>query len=171
MNGLEALDNLVHCKSITKCKECRHKDLCTMERDYNIIKKDLDRLEELERSYKRLEFVYKNECEEHDKIISDMNYNYGVAKLLIDTLQEENEELAKEYAEECKEWADIVEKNDKAHLFFVNNQAKLIKRYIQAIKILKEKVKLNIYYLSLVEYEDGLTIEEYELLKEVFEYE
>lgn len=40
-----ALDNLVHCKSITRCKECKHKNLCTMERDYNIIKKDLDVLE------------------------------------------------------------------------------------------------------------------------------
>ena len=46
--------------------------------------------EALERSYKRLEFVYKNECEDYDKMISDINYNYGVAKLLIDTLQEEN---------------------------------------------------------------------------------
>ena len=42
MESKEALENLVHCKSITKCKECKHKHLCTMERDYNIIKKDLD---------------------------------------------------------------------------------------------------------------------------------
>ena len=40
-NSLEALDNLVHCKSETRCKECHHKNLCTMERDYNIIKSDL----------------------------------------------------------------------------------------------------------------------------------
>lgn len=59
MNSKEALDNLVHCKSITKCKECRHKNLCTMERDYNIIKQDLDRLEkenqELKEKFKMLE--------------------------------------------------------------------------------------------------------------------
>lgn len=44
----EALDNLVHCKSITRCKECKHKSHCTMERDSNIIKQALERLEELE---------------------------------------------------------------------------------------------------------------------------
>jgi hypothetical protein len=40
-NSLEALDNLVHCKSETKCKECHHKNVCTLERDYNIVKQDL----------------------------------------------------------------------------------------------------------------------------------
>jgi hypothetical protein len=40
-NSLEALDNLVHCKSETKCKECKHKNVCTLERDYNIVKQDL----------------------------------------------------------------------------------------------------------------------------------
>lgn len=40
-NSLEALDNLVHCKSETKCKECHHKSICTLERDYNIVKQDL----------------------------------------------------------------------------------------------------------------------------------
>ena len=39
--SLEALDNLVHCKSETKCKECRHKNVCTLEGDYNIVKQDL----------------------------------------------------------------------------------------------------------------------------------
>lgn len=33
----KALDNLVHCKSITRCKECKHKNLCTMERDSKIL--------------------------------------------------------------------------------------------------------------------------------------
>lgn len=41
----EALDNLVHCKSITRCKECKHKNLCTMERDYIIINRELKVLE------------------------------------------------------------------------------------------------------------------------------
>ena len=45
-NSLEALDNLVHCKSETRCKECHHKNLCTMERDYNIIKSDLEQKEQ-----------------------------------------------------------------------------------------------------------------------------
>lgn len=40
-NSLEALENLVHCKSETKCKECHHKNVCTLERDYNIVKQDL----------------------------------------------------------------------------------------------------------------------------------
>ena len=33
----KALDNLVYCKSITKCKECRHKNVCTMERDSKVL--------------------------------------------------------------------------------------------------------------------------------------
>lgn len=38
----EALDNLVHCKSITKCKECKHKERCTMERDSGILQELVD---------------------------------------------------------------------------------------------------------------------------------
>lgn len=45
-NSLEALDNLVHCKSETRCKECHHKNVCTMERDYNIIESDLEQKEQ-----------------------------------------------------------------------------------------------------------------------------
>ena len=62
-NSKEALDNLVHCKSITRCKECRHKSLCTMERDFNIIKQDLDRLEELEKEHNKLKERYKHRAE------------------------------------------------------------------------------------------------------------
>jgi hypothetical protein len=40
-NSLEALENLIHCKSETKCRECHHKNVCTLERDYNIVKQDL----------------------------------------------------------------------------------------------------------------------------------
>lgn len=43
-NSLEALENLVYCKSETKCKECKHKNICTLERDYNIIKSDIETL-------------------------------------------------------------------------------------------------------------------------------
>jgi acetone carboxylase gamma subunit len=39
----EALDNLVHCKSITRCKECKHKNLCTMERDSKILQELVDK--------------------------------------------------------------------------------------------------------------------------------
>lgn len=39
----DALNNLVHCKSETKCKECRHKDRCTMDRDYKILKELVDK--------------------------------------------------------------------------------------------------------------------------------
>lgn len=45
-NSLEALDNLVHCKSETKCKECKHKNVCTLERDYNIVKSGLEQKEQ-----------------------------------------------------------------------------------------------------------------------------
>lgn len=76
-----ALDNLVHCKSITRCKECKHKNLCTMERDYNIIKKDLERLEIYEKftipNLKNLILkLYNNEeltREEHEIIFEIMS--------------------------------------------------------------------------------------------------
>lgn len=57
-NSLEALDNLVHCKSETKCKECHHKNVCTLERDYNIVKQDLERLAQLERENQYLKDEY-----------------------------------------------------------------------------------------------------------------
>lgn len=56
--SLEALDNLVHCKSETKCKECRHKNVCTLERDYNIVKQDLKLLERLKRENQYLRDEY-----------------------------------------------------------------------------------------------------------------
>lgn len=76
-----ALDNLVHCKSITRCKECKHKNLCTMERDYNIIKKDLERLEIYEKFTipnlrKLILKLYNNEeltREEHEIIFEIMS--------------------------------------------------------------------------------------------------
>lgn len=39
----EALENLIHCKSITKCKECHHKHLCIMERDSDILQELIDK--------------------------------------------------------------------------------------------------------------------------------
>lgn len=39
----EALDNLVYCKSITRCKECKHKNLCTMERDSKTLQELVDK--------------------------------------------------------------------------------------------------------------------------------
>lgn len=57
-NSLEALDNLVHCKSETKCRECHHKNVCTLERDYNIVKQDLERLAHLERENRYLKDEY-----------------------------------------------------------------------------------------------------------------
>ena len=39
----EALINLVHCKSETKCKECKYKYRCTMERDSNILQELVDK--------------------------------------------------------------------------------------------------------------------------------
>ena len=81
MTSKEALENLVHCKSITRCIECKHKNLCTMERDYNIIEKDLERLEIYEKftipNLKNLILkLYNNEeltREEHEIIFEIMS--------------------------------------------------------------------------------------------------
>ena len=51
----EALNELVHCKLITKCKECKHKSRCTMERDSNIIQELVDK----ETPMKVIEKMYK----------------------------------------------------------------------------------------------------------------
>lgn len=39
----EALDELVFCKKQLKCSTCKHKNLCTMERDSNIIQELVDK--------------------------------------------------------------------------------------------------------------------------------
>lgn len=75
MTSKEALDNLVHCKSITKCKECKHKIRCTMERDYDIVKEALERLEQLEKENQELK----------EKSVKAV----GFVKLLIDNISNE----------------------------------------------------------------------------------
>lgn len=39
----ESLDELVFCKKQLKCLTCKHKNLCTMERDSNIIQELIDK--------------------------------------------------------------------------------------------------------------------------------
>ena len=39
----KALNNLVYCKSEIKCKECRHKSICTMERDSKVLQELIDK--------------------------------------------------------------------------------------------------------------------------------
>lgn len=88
----EALENLVHCKSETKCKECKHKYRCTMERDYHTIKQDLERLEQLEKENQSLKDKINYE---NDKNICEKIYLRGV----INDLQQTNEKLKKENQE------------------------------------------------------------------------
>ena len=77
MTSKEALENLVHCKSETRCKECKHKHMCTMERDYNTIKQDLEVLEWLKEDNKeQVELVGKllnknNQLEKENKELKD----------------------------------------------------------------------------------------------------
>lgn len=92
MNSKEALDNLVHCKSITRCKECRHKSLCTMERDFNIIKQDLDRLEKLE---KENELLKLDNQDLHNQIKKNVKEHYKEFMEDYDCLLEEYHELYK----------------------------------------------------------------------------
>ena len=82
MTSKEALENLVHCKMTLKCPTCKHKNRCTMERDYNTIKQDLERLKTLESN--------------SDKIIKDIvkliNKNLELQQRL-EVLEKENEQL------------------------------------------------------------------------------
>ena len=82
--SLKALENLVHCKSETKCKECKHKYRCTMERDYNTIKQDLERLEHLEKENK-----------EKDEIIADLEQMYKTASNNYSKLNDKRKKLEK----------------------------------------------------------------------------
>ena len=95
--SLEALENLVHCKSETKCKECKYKYRCTMERDYNTIKQDLERLEQLEKRNKELVNIIDELREENFKIKQIQTCIWGeqdtVRQEQIETLIKENNEL------------------------------------------------------------------------------
>ena len=103
MTGKKALENLVHCKSIVKCRERKHKNLCTMERDYTIIERDLKALEIIKTKNVDV-FFLRNSCEwveEYNKaIINDtMYYCYGNCReltqeefdLLIGVLEDEQD--------------------------------------------------------------------------------
>lgn len=149
MNSKEALDNLVHCKSITKCKECRHKDLCTMERDYNIIKQDLDRLEQLEKENKELIRT--------QNVLLLNSKDYILKNMELEKKYQKLEETFKKRAELCSELGEYIGQYEKA-LDFLMDKFKL-------------KLKSNrLYYLNNNQYfELDKDIEK--LIKEVFGYE
>ena len=88
-NSLEALDNLVHCKSETRCKECHHKNVCTLERDYNIIKVDLENLNELKKVWNTP--WHQNIPLNDDNLLSSIDCNVDLFR--------ENRKLKKEIAE------------------------------------------------------------------------
>lgn len=151
----EALENLVHCKSITKCKECKHKSHCTIERDYNIIKQSLERLEQVEKENQELAEtleLYNEKFAGHERERAD--------------LIKENQELKAK----CKDLMLDFKMFDFNTLKQENEKLK------KAIDILKNKrVDVDILLCSetLEEFNDGyheeyrLTQEEYDLLKEV----
>jgi predicted RNase H-like nuclease (RuvC/YqgF family) len=84
--SLEALENLVHCKSETKCKECKHKYRCTMERDYNTIKQDLERLEQLEKENQELKDKGKELVKDFHKAIDILKKYKKAIDILKDRL-------------------------------------------------------------------------------------
>lgn len=75
-NSLEALDNLVHCKSETKCKECKHKNVCTLERDYNIVKSDLEMLDNENKVLKFENKILTEGLQDLDQDIQDVIADY-----------------------------------------------------------------------------------------------
>ena len=91
----------------------------------------------------------------------------------LEQLEKENQELKKTLNKTRKMGLEIIEEKEQLsnelHKLncYRNIELNEITKLKKALDILKEKIKLNTYYLSLVEYDDGLTIEEYELLKEV----
>lgn len=151
--SLEALENLVHCKSELKCSTCKHKSRCTMERDYNTIKQELERLEHLEKEYKLLDET----MEADDRIICQ--------------LSEEKKQLEIENQDLKSKLSAIEFWNER----YIEHNEKLKK----AIEILKYRLKIGLiedmqkfdfiyYWLSLNGIaEEELTPQEYELLNEV----
>ena len=91
----------------------------------------------------------------------------------LEQLEKENQELKETLNKTRKMGLEIIEEKEQLsnelHKLncYRNIELNEITKLKKALDILKEKNKLNTYYLSLVEYDDGLTIEEYELLKEV----
>lgn len=94
----KALANLVHCKQELKCKECKYKSRCTMERDYNNIKQDLDRLERLEKVFSDLKSMFEI------KIGIDMGNEYFIKIKQLDTII--SELIPIEDIEIFKEWLE-----------------------------------------------------------------
>lgn len=90
MTPLEALENLIHCKrNSNNCLECNHRQLCTLDRDYEIVKQALevnrrlkDDLEDLKFDYDEMlrcsEKIYKP-CYEAMKILK---YNANIKLIL-----------------------------------------------------------------------------------------
>lgn len=78
-NSLEALDNLVHCKSETRCKECHHKNVCTLERDYNIVKSDLETFNNENKVLKFENKILTEGLQELDQDIKDVMSDYQAA--------------------------------------------------------------------------------------------
>ena len=75
---------------------------------------------------------------------------------------------AYEVREHRNNYCDMLENAIKQDLDRLEQLEKENQELKEAIKILKEKVEINTYYLSLIDNEDGLTIKNYELLKKVF---
>lgn len=70
----EALDNLVHCKSITRCKECKHKNLCTMERDSKILQELVEKETPKKLTTKKSDFLSSRTGEKLGEYILPFRY-------------------------------------------------------------------------------------------------
>lgn len=151
-------ERIMNGKEVLERLEDNGTDYLLPVRGFKIIKQDLEQLKELRKNHAKLLVQIAHLEEENEK------------------LEKENDKLAKE----CEEWADCVAHNDKAHLFFINNQVKLIEKLEKIIEILKRKnirtftreclidgKKVVTFHLCSDYNTYNLTKEEYELL-EVF---
>lgn len=104
-NSLEALDNLMHCKSETRCKECYHKNVCTLERDYNIIKSDLEQKEELEKENLELEQDIQDVIADYQDAARLM-FKYMRIIEILNKVSSFEDDFTCGYAEYCNRYGD-----------------------------------------------------------------
>jgi len=118
--GLEALGNLVHCKSITKCNECKHKNRCTMEKDYDLIKQDLEHLEQLEKENQELKGKLEISQKANKELSFTANAYAKAQKPYIEKIQKLEETI-----DNLKKYIEFIfdDENQEINLFWVNEDA------------------------------------------------
>ena len=142
-----------------------------IEKIYNVFVYYKDKVKKTEKELKQTKLNFRNSQIHSKNCYKKLKEKYEK----LERAYKNNEVMARDLNELINRNLELqkVRDNYSDQLNYVWNIANSLKdentKLKQAIEILKDKLKINTYYISLIENEDGLTIKEYELLKEVFE--